>query len=137
MGAKIDILRLSLILVLLFSINLSAQYKITEIKKYAFNRCLQYNYSKMDSTFYDVYKDASGVQYSVNGKFIENEDLKNKINDYVIAKTKGYYSKKNNLHFESGEKNTITYDCFIFYESKELDSFIKKVIGINNRKKIN
>lgn len=134
MGTKVITFKLLLMLTLLLSLSLSAQYKISDIKKYAFNRCLQYNYSKIDSTFYDVYKDASGVQYSVNGKFIENQDLKNKINDYVIARTKGYYSKKNNLHFESGEKNTITYDCFIFYESKELDSFIKKVIGINNRK---
>ncbi|AZA81940.1 hypothetical protein C1637_24755 [Chryseobacterium lactis] len=120
---------------LLFSINLSAQYKVSEIKKYAFNRCLQYNYSKIDSTFYDVYKDGSGVKSSVIGKFIEDQDLKNKVNDYTIAKTNEYYSKKNNLHFESGDKNTITYDCFDFYESKELDGFIKKMIGIKKSKK--
>ncbi|WP_123868055.1 hypothetical protein [Chryseobacterium lactis] len=135
MGTKIDIIRLSLIMMLLFSINLSAQYKVSEIKKYAFNRCLQYNYSKIDSTFYDVYKDGSGVKSSVIGKFIEDQDLKNKVNDYTIAKTNEYYSKKNNLHFESGDKNTITYDCFDFYESKELDGFIKKMIGIKKSKK--
>ena len=70
-----------------------AQNKGVEIKKFAFNKCLSYNYQKIDSTFYKTYKDVSGVQISLNGNFLEHDDLKNKIIDYTIAVTGLYYSQ--------------------------------------------
>ncbi|SEO85613.1 hypothetical protein SAMN05444671_1218 [Flavobacterium sp. CF108] len=112
------------------------QYKISNIKKFAFNQCVILNYSKIDSTFYNNLNDVSTVQFSINGLFFEDELLKNKIIDYTINTTSSYYSQKNNLHFETGDKNIIFCKCFDFYESKELDSYIKKIVGINNKKKI-
>jgi hypothetical protein len=126
MGTKIK--GIYVLIVLLISSKIIGQNKVSEIKKYAFNQCIVLNYSKIDSTFYKTYKDASGVQISIDGNFLEDVDLKNKIIDYTIAVTGLYYSQKNNLHFESGDKNIIFCNCFDFYESKELDKFVKKLI---------
>jgi len=126
MGTKIK--GIYVLIVLLISSKIIGQNKVSEIKKYAFNQCIVLNYSKIDSTFYKTYKDASGVQISIDGNFLEDVDLKNKIIDYTIAVTGLYYSQKNNLHFESGDKNIIFCNCFDFYESRELDIFIKKLL---------
>jgi hypothetical protein len=126
MGTKIK--GIYVLIVLLISSKIIGQNKVSEIKKYAFNQCIVLNYSKIDSTFYKTYKDASGVQISINGSFLENDDLKNKIIDYTINITGLYYLQKNNLHFETGDKNIIFCNCFDFYESRELDRFIKKML---------
>ncbi|WP_456311934.1 hypothetical protein [Pseudomonas shirazensis] len=105
-----------------------SQKKDLNIKKFAFNQCLILNYTKIDSTFYSDTNDASTVQFSVNGNFDEDNELKESINNYTVLKTSNYYSKKNNLHFESGDKNIIFCNCFNFYESVELDKFIKKLL---------
>ena len=127
MGAKIK-KGIYILLLLLISMKIIGQNKNIEIKKFAFNKCLNYNYQKLDSSFYKTFKDASGVQISIDGNFLEDVDLKNKIIDYTIAVTGLYYSQKNNLHFESGDKNIIFCNCFDFYESRELDIFIKKLL---------
>ncbi|MEZ0128539.1 hypothetical protein AB9T88_01480 [Flavobacterium sp. LBUM151] len=127
MGTKINKGKYILIL-LLVSMKIIAQNKGIEIKKFAFNKCLSYNYQKIDSTFYKTYKDASGIQISLNGNFLEDDELKNKIIDYTIAVTGLYYSQKNNLHLETGDKNIVFCNCFDFYESKDLDKFIKKLL---------
>jgi hypothetical protein len=106
MGNKIKKGKYILIL-LLVSMKIIAQNKGIEIKKFAFNKCLSYNYQKIDSTFYKTYKDASGIQISLNGNFLEDDELKNKIIDYTIAVTGLYYSQKNNLHLETGDKNIV------------------------------
>ncbi|MBF4516160.1 hypothetical protein IRZ71_07400 [Flavobacterium sp. ANB] len=127
MGTKIK-QGIYLLIVLLIYSKTIAQNKVAEIKKYAFNKCISYNYQKIDSTFYKNYKDASGVQISVNGNFIEDDILKNKIIDFTINVTGLYYSLQNNLHFETGDKNIIFCNCFDFYESAELEKFIKKLL---------
>ncbi|UWY28742.1 hypothetical protein N4T20_02180 [Flavobacterium sp. TR2] len=126
MGTKIK--DIYIVIFLLFFLKIVGQNKIVEIKKYAFNKCLSYNYQKIDSTFYKTYRDASGVQISINGGFLENDELKNKIVDYTIAITGIYHSQENNLHFETGDKNIIFCNCFNFYESKGLDKFVKKLL---------
>jgi hypothetical protein len=110
--------------VLLISAKIIGQSKVTEIKKYAFNQCVILNYSKIDS----ILNDASTVQFSVRGNFIEESNLIKNIIDYTVLKTSNYYSQKNNLHFETGDKNIIFCNCFDFYESQELDKFIKKLL---------
>ncbi|UUF14173.1 MULTISPECIES: hypothetical protein [Flavobacterium] len=127
MGTKIKQGIYLLILLLIYSKTIS-QNKVVDVKKYAFNKCIIYNYQKIDSTFYKNYKDASGVQISVNGNFIEDDILKTKIIDFTINVTGLYYSLQNNLHFETGDKNIIFCNCFDFYESKELNNFVKKVL---------
>ena len=129
MGTKIKIL------LLVLPIGVFSQDKVTNLKKLAFNYCLVGNYSAIDSTFYDKYKDASSTQISIDGNFLENEELTNKINDFTINQTSKYYSRGNNLHFESGNKNIIFCDCLNFYESKELDSYVKKLVGIKPKNK--
>jgi hypothetical protein len=117
-----------ILITLLISVKIIGQNKVIEIKKYAFNKCLSYNYQKIDSTFYVTYKDASGVQISINGNFFANDDFKKKIIDYTIDVTRLYHFQKNNLHFETGNKNIVFCNCFDFYESKELDKFVKKLL---------
>lgn len=104
------------------------QNKAVNIKKFAFNQCLILNYSKIDSTFYNNLNDASTLQFSINGNFNENNEFMKSIINYTELKTSKFYSQKNNLHFESGDKNIIFCNCFDFYESKELDKFVKKVL---------
>ena len=104
------------------------QNKLLEVKKYALNKCINYNYQKIDTTFYKTYKDASGIQISINGKFLEDAELKAKIIDYTINTTGLYYLQKNNLYFETGDKNIIFCNCLNFYESKKLDEFIKNLL---------
>lgn len=135
MGIKIKNLKYAFAFLILSTIEVLGQDKLTEVKKYAFDKCLSYNYQKIDSNFYNTYKDASGVQFSINGNFLENDELKNKIIDYTINETGQYYSIKNNLHFETGDKNIIFYNCFDFYQSKKLDSYIRKLIGLTPKKK--
>lgn len=83
---------------LLISAKIIGQSKVTEIKKYAFNQCVILNYSKIDSIFYNKLNDASTVQFSVRGNFIEDSNLIKNIIDYTVLKTSNYYSQKNNLH---------------------------------------
>ena len=117
-----------ILIVLLISAKIIGQSKVTEIKKYAFNQCVILNYRKIDSIFYNKLNDASTVQFSVRGNFIEDSNLIKNIIDYTVLKTSNYYSQKNNLHFETGDKNIIFCNCFDFYESQELDKFIKKLL---------
>ncbi|WP_202703517.1 hypothetical protein [Flavobacterium sp. UGB4466] len=133
MGIKIKKNNYLLLFVLLIFTKAIGQNKVAEIKKYAFNKCLSYNYQKIDSTFYNTYKDASGVQISINGNFLEDDELKNKVIDYVIAVTGLYYSQKNNLHFETGDRNIVLCNCFAFYESKGLDLFVKKIVNVKDK----
>ncbi|MGH1516444.1 hypothetical protein [Chryseobacterium sp. JK1] len=135
MGIKIKKIKYVFAFLILSNIEVLGQNKLMEVKKYAFNKCLSYNYQKIDLSFYNTYKDASGVQFSINGNFLEDDELKNKIIDYTINETGQYYSMKNSLHFETGDKNIIFYNCFGFYESKELDSYIRKLIGVHPKKK--
>lgn len=129
-------IKTTFVLFLIFSTKvLLGQNKINEAKKYAFNKCISYNYQKIDGNFYNIYKDASGTQISIEGNFLEDEEFKNKLIDYTIEKTGLYYSLKNNLHFENGDKNTVFYNCLHFYESKELDNYVKKILGIRPKKK--
>lgn len=105
-------------MLLLISLKSLGQNKVIELKKYAFSKCLDYNYQKIDSTFYQIYKDASAVQISIDGNFLQDDELKNRIIDYTISVTEKYYSQKNNLHFEKGDKNIVFCNCINFYESK-------------------
>jgi len=122
-------IRKSLLILLLISLKSLGQNKVIELKKYAFSKCLDYNYQKIDSTFYQIYKDASAVQISIDGNFLQDDELKNRIIDYTISVTEKYYSQKNNLHFETGDKNIVFCNCINFYGSKELDKFIKKALN--------
>jgi hypothetical protein len=127
MGTRIEKAKYVLV-ILLISLKCLGQNKVIQLKKYAFSKCLDYNYQKIDSTFYQIYKDASAVQISIDGNFLEDDELKNKIIDYTISVTEKYHSQKNNLHFETSDKNIVFCNCINFYESKELDRFIKKSI---------
>ncbi|GEM_PF-2431722 len=41
-----------ILVILLISIKCLGQTKVIELKKYAYSKCLDYNYQKIDSTFY-------------------------------------------------------------------------------------
>ncbi|ASE61931.1 hypothetical protein H3Z85_22440 [Chryseobacterium indologenes] len=131
MGIKIKFL----LLVLILPIGVFSQNKVTNLKKLAFNYCLVGNYSAIDSAFYNKFKDASATQIAIDGNFFENEELTTKINNFTTSQTSKYYSRDNNLHFESGNKNIIFCDCLSFYESKELDNYVRKLIGSASQRK--
>ncbi|MBE8726766.1 hypothetical protein [Flavobacterium hungaricum] len=105
------------------------QNKKVNIKKFAFNQCIIINYSKIDTNFYNNLNDASTVQFSVDGNFLEDPDLIEKVINFTTLQTSSYYSRKNNLHFEQGNKNIVFCDCFNFYESKQLDKFVRKLLS--------
>ena len=60
-----------------------------------------------------------------------------KIRRFTEKQTKDFTIIESSYHSETGIANTITADCMNFYESKELDNFIKELLGINTKKKNN
>lgn len=115
---------------LLSTVIIYGQKKQINLKKYALNSCIFSNYSRIDSTFRIKFKDASASKFSVEGNFNEDNELTDKVVEFTLAKTATYYLSQNNLHFDLDEnRNSILCDCLRFYESKELDKFIKKILN--------
>ncbi len=58
-----------------------------------------------------------------------------KIRSFTEKQTKDFTVIEPSYYSETGKSNTITADCMNFYESKELDNFIKEIVGIKPKKK--
>jgi hypothetical protein len=102
--------------------------KIGYMKKYAFDYCLYINYNKVDSTFLYKYKikDKSSTEFSSLGKITEKEQKA--IRDFTKKETEKFYSMGHPYYSEEENSNIIVARCFYFYESKELDKFIRKLL---------
>ena len=52
----------------------------------------------------------------------------NKIRKFKKDKISSFFSHGNTFHFENGKTNIVICECLLFYESRELDKFINKVL---------
>ncbi|AZA84431.1 hypothetical protein C1637_06200 [Chryseobacterium lactis] len=144
MGIKISLfttksnnLKLFLILVLLLTNVLQAQTSNVgdNMKKYVFDHCLYINYNKIDSSFLTKFqmKDMSSTEFSTLGKLTDSQTKK--LRNYTIKEAGNFYSMGHIYYSEQENSNIIVAKCLYFYESKELDSYIRKLIGVTSQRK--
>lgn len=113
-----------LIIFLAFNCSYSqSKENLKTLKKYALHKCLLNNYIKADSSFISHDYTAS---YVFQIKSIDFE-LLNKIDEYVEKHTSNYYKTDVVENLEDNKANYICWYCIEFYESKELEAFIKKL----------
>ncbi|MEC5396001.1 hypothetical protein [Bergeyella sp. RCAD1439] len=109
--------------------------KIKYMKKYAYCSCIYINNNKLDSTYLNnkfQSSDKSQKLFADLGKI--SDEQKDKIRSFTEKQTKYSTVIESSYYSETGKSNTITADCIFFYESKELDSYIKKILDITPKK---
>ncbi|CAA7195291.1 hypothetical protein [Chryseobacterium potabilaquae] len=110
--------------------------KIKYMKKYAYCNCVYINNNKLDVTYLNdkfQLSDKSENLFIDLGKISDKESIK--IREFTEKQTKDFTVIESSYYSETGKTNTITADCMNFYESKELDSYIKKLVGVASKKK--
>ena len=120
---------ISLIIVVLLSSckptlpDLTKRDRIKLLKKYAFYLCMEHNYNRIDSIFRFPNDHIDGVVF-----FHYGLEVLEKTKDFVIQNTQ-FEFPSGRLKNEIGDPkaNLICLDCFDFYESKELDRFVRKM----------
>lgn len=123
MGTKIKLLLFLLLLISNFSYSQSIK-DIRILKKYALYKCISNNYYAVDSTF-NSHDYTSSYIFQV--KSIDYE-LLDKIDRYVKISTSKYYKNGIMENFEDKKANYICWHCSTFYESKDLDVFLKRLL---------
>ncbi|WP_213084022.1 hypothetical protein [Chryseobacterium lactis] len=105
------------------------------MKKYVFDHCLYINYNKIDSSFLTKFqmKDMSSTEFSTLGKLTDSQTKK--LRNYTIKEAGNFYSMGHIYYSEQENSNIIVAKCLYFYESKELDSYIRKLIGVTSQRK--
>ncbi|WP_326981065.1 hypothetical protein VUJ46_12335 [Chryseobacterium sp. MYb264] len=114
-----------------FSTIITAQTENVILKKYALHKCLSNNYKNADPSF--VSHDYS-ASYIFQIKKADYNNL-NAIDAFVDKTTGDYYKRGVLENLEDANANYIFWYCMDFYESKELDSYIKKLVGVALKKK--
>ncbi|MCS4301886.1 hypothetical protein [Chryseobacterium sp. BIGb0232] len=68
---------------------------------------------------------------------IQNADYNNlnSLDTFVNKTTSNYYKMDVVENLEDNKANYIFWHCMDFYESKELDNYIRKLIGVTPKKK--
>ncbi|MCC9020619.1 hypothetical protein [Flavobacterium lipolyticum] len=102
--------------------------KLKFAKKYAYCNCIYTNNVKLDEKYLSnkfQISDKSSKEFIELGKIKERDS--EKIRSFTEKITGGFYLIESPYYSESGDSNTITSTCLEFYESKELDKFIKKL----------
>ncbi|PQA91162.1 hypothetical protein B0A69_18070 [Chryseobacterium shigense] len=127
MGIKM----ISTALCVFFSTIITAQTESVILKKYALHKCLSDNYKSADPSFISH-------DYSASYMFqIKNADY-NKLNlldKHIEETTSDYYKMGITENLEDSKANYIFWHCMDFYESKELNNYIRKLIGVTTKKK--
>ncbi|CAA7387196.1 hypothetical protein [Chryseobacterium fistulae] len=137
MGIKIK--QLVIFSLVFFSHLISGQAvegRIKYMKKYAYSNCVYINNNKLDATYLNdkfQLSDKSENLFIDLGKISDKESIK--IREFTEKQTKDFTVIEPSYYSETGKANTITADCMNFYESKELDNFIKEIVGIIPKKK--
>ncbi|RZJ49259.1 MAG: hypothetical protein EOO44_18585 [Flavobacterium sp.] len=111
-----------------FSYSQTANDKIKYMKKYAYCDCIYVNNNKFDTEYLNdkfQISDKSSNQFIHLGKIYEDESKE--IRKFTEKITASYYFFESSYYSENGRSNTITSMCLEFYESKELDDFIRKL----------
>jgi hypothetical protein len=112
--------------------------RIKYMKKYAYCSCVYINNNIVDSTYLNDKFQLSDKSQNLFTDLGKISDLQSdKIRRFTEKQTKDFTIIESSYHSETGIANTITADCMNFYESKELDNFIKELLGINTKKKNN
>lgn len=127
MGIKIT----SVALCIFFSTIISAQTAQTVLKKYALHKCLSNNYKNADSSFISHDYSAS---YMFQIKAADYNKL-NLLDKHIEKATSDYYKMGIIENLEDSRANYVFWYCMDFYESKELNSYIKKLIEVTTKKK--
>ena len=130
MGTKIKFLLLSVLMSNI--LHSQSNENVNILKKYALHKCLMNNYYKVDSLF--ISHDYT-PSYLFQVKSIDY-DLLDKINVYSEKNTSNYYRNGVQENLEDPKANYIFWNCMDFYEPKELDNYVKKILGINPKKKV-
>jgi len=136
MGTKV--IKLIIISLTFFSYTVYGQTqedKIKYMKKYAYCNCVYINNNKLDTIYLsDKFQlnDKSEKLFVDLGEISEIESAK--IRKFIEKQTKDFASVESSYHSETGTANTITADCLNFYESKELDIYIKEIVNGKNHK---
>ncbi|MFZ4928089.1 hypothetical protein [Chryseobacterium sp. Mn2064] len=132
MGTKIIQL---IIITLIISSNLifgqTKDNKIKYMKKYAYCNCLYINNNKLDATYLNnkfQLSDKSENLFMDLGKISDKESAK--IREFTEKQTKDIATIESSYYSETGISYTITADCLNFYESKDLDNYVKKIVGV-------
>lgn len=119
------------VFILIGNILYSQSKEIQTVKKYALQKCLKENYNSIDSTFTSHDYSASYIVQIKNA----DPNILNKVNDFTIKNTSQYYKMGVSENLEDSKANYVFWHCMDFYESKELDNYIRKIIGIVPKKK--
>jgi hypothetical protein len=99
------------------------------IKQYAYCDCIFFNNNKFDISYLNnkfQISDKSSNRFISLSKI--SEEQSKLVRDFTEKMTGNFYSIESSYYSESGNSNTITAMCLEFYESKELDKFIKKLL---------
>ncbi|MCC9020620.1 hypothetical protein [Flavobacterium lipolyticum] len=94
------------------------------LKQYSLQKCLKINYHSVDSTFISHDYSASYMLQVKNADY----NMLNKLDDFTAKNTSQFYEMGVSENLEDSKANYIFCHCMDFYESKELDKFIKKVL---------
>ncbi|MEJ5103711.1 T6SS effector amidase Tae4 family protein [Chryseobacterium sp. MYb328] len=132
-------LQLIIISLIIFSNQIYGQTKddkIKYMKKYAYCNCIYVNNNKLDATYLNdkfQLSDKSENLFIDLGKISNKESAK--IREFTEKQSKDIATLESSYHSETGRSYTVVADCLHFYESQELDSYIKKIIGVTPKKK--
>lgn len=136
MGTKmIQVIIISLTFLSNITYGQTREDKVKYMKKYAYCNCTYINNNKVDTAYLsDKFQlsDKSENLFIDLGKISEIESAK--IRKFTEKQTKDFTTIESSYHSETGAANTITADCLNFYESKELDSYVNKLVEITPKK---
>lgn len=125
---RFGLLKYGVMLLLLVSCASIKQKKenLESFKELAYCKCVQANYSMIDSTFGSTYQD-----FSTSVIFMErslSKEIWDSLSVYSSGKTFGAYQSASHTTSEYTGSNFISLSCLQFYKSKELDAYIKKLM---------
>ncbi|TWP28352.1 hypothetical protein ETU08_09140 [Apibacter muscae] len=106
--------------------NINNKEKIYFLKAYSLNYCLYTNYRNIDLDTTLAYNDFSSLK--LGDESGRNDKLLYDLRKYITSKTDSFYIKGSTYYSERGIPNLIFYDCYQFYESKELKKYIKNLL---------
>lgn len=108
--------------------------RISALKKRSLAICLYDNYMSLDSTFRAKMRDHSLMLFSAES--MSSIFMYDTIAKFTETNTDFFYKNPPFDNYEDAYGNQILYQCLCFYESKELDQFIRKAIKDEDKREI-
>ncbi|SEO85561.1 hypothetical protein SAMN05444671_1220 [Flavobacterium sp. CF108] len=140
MGTKVikSIIFSKIFLISIICFSQTTDDKLKYLKKYSYCHCIYINNVKFDIKYLNdkfQISDKSKNEFIDLGKITELNNQE--IRSFTEKMTENFFSIESPYYSESGSSNLITSMCLEFYESKELDNFIRKMLKIKTKKKNN